>query len=1052
MPCLATSLKEGLPLPTVEDEAQAGFFLPIFSRALDGQVVATANLSAACRKNIRTMVLLSCGQYQRVLDARTTVLITKRVESEKYESARRSGIPIVTTQWIKDVFRNSKYISPLKYTVPCFAGLTICATGFDQKRKEKLKIEIQRLAAQWSPALTRNCSHLVVDLDCDEFSHPLPSKKLQYALQWNVKIVSQFWIDQCVSTGYFTEQDPKTLHLTASKNTSTHDSEDSRSKEGSEATKTENLKESTFSRLNAGATPMLRASIIDKGLSDSMTDSTLNSTIVNASNIAGTPFRKVSVRQSHLDLRSTLSSRRLSSMASSLHEEDDDGLEGDKPDDVDEDSEDEEVIQPPPSPQSENLPLNSENSHDNHDEEHSISINIGSERGQKGGKDEKYGKEEENRNSGLYEDLDRHTQEALVTDALDVYFDGPIMDEEQAEEAQRNERNLLDTSRPYNLFEGIVISIIGFQASSAPLESRNGVDEKTLKAEKEVKEALEEFFQRGGRISSVDKSPRVLVFNPTILKPSDIESIRNKEVLSTDWLTDSVLLEILQSIDNYRLPYSSQHNTYQSLTPKFWTSSCLVPSSSSASNAKQNSQPPSSASHFERTAIIVPGKDATKSDTQTVNSNIIVSRDTKPENIAQLKSRNFLPPTSISASHLLLKSAHHVNALRKKQALQLEAEKEAIIRSKQKSSNSKSKISSSKEKMSNQNQDKQADKDTHKTSHHRTLHQRHHSERREEAEILESRNTPEEEDSIVCSPLTVTAKMFSTLPKKRKANDPTLELQGVKKWKLEEESQAERMKGLETEEKTKITSTDINSMDEDSEETSQNRLEFSQPFNPFYESPSGTINARSQGLLSTPSRDESQDDDQDSHRETNFLTQTMRHQIPSSGPSSSQSPSKRLLTSEDAINNAMQEEGNEQNEENVFSENTGVTTNRITHERKDHGNDKFNGQERVRESDDEDEKEEAKLEEVSILAVTPARGSKEGGESVIVTLDKVDEFMQVVFGTVVAVTLRHPTMPKLWATSPPSAVPLHVPLSIIDKHGRAINKTDGVVQSLYKYD
>jgi hypothetical protein len=1246
VPCLAASVKHRVPLPVVEDESEPSRYVPIFSRALEGQTVCTSHLNGALRKNIRTMVLLSNGQYQSTLDDNTTLLITKRIAGEKYLDAARRGIPIVTPAWIRDCFRQSKMLEPQDYLVPCFTQLTFCATKFENTEREKLKNQVLSHGALWSASLNKTCTHLIINIDDADTTSP----KLKYALQWNLKVVSQYWVQACITHGSYCPIDDTTAHLTAQQDAE----EDRKTKESLDGTNQPDnpllpsngsfempLSDSAFlAKQPVGAQSSAKGETLSEiEHTASIFPQETSSPSIQLSNVSDyighTPYRRVSLRQSHLDLRpSILRSRSTDSPNQEGDEEDD--LEGDKPDEVDPDSEeelDEIVGSSKPS-----LLLDLSTSLAPPDRAHASSSSAINPIPDSVGAGKSENRElfprlsepfadaapvrtAPPRSEALYHGLDRNTQDALVTEALDLYFQPGVTitsapDEDFIgidakdmgftsdlghEEQKKDDLMSLGTMQsnaPSSIldsalqssdhFKGNIITIVG-----VPDEPE---DNTTRQRKEELEDAVEEFERCGGALSlDFEESNIVLVFDTSLLKPEECMILSEKVVVSSDWLTDSVLLQLCQPIENFHLAYSESSQKFVPKANKFWTSSCVVetnPASlphpgtattsqgSQIKSVTQESHPapqgatgistklaiapslkpaspllprpsePANSRHFEPSTISVSGK--------PVKEQV---KATSPSKCVPLHKRNILPPTSISASHLLLQSALYVQTLRKldkQRGQDTKKDKKSDRDKKHSGPSSHSHLRDhsakpSKNKQSDQqapktepmgppktvakdgdfllpgapppvrprrqpqsitrqnghqaskhvfgaSKDKKPDRKSHKhgidlrlaemmevddissssgvvrkrvsldmrqgegVGKGSKLAQRHptvtgtsknadhmvvddysessHDDSSEEGydrELMES-----DQISIVGSPLTVTVRN----ERKRKADArpiPIWDVTGVLKRKpkaIEEAAPAGQgaplnegvtAEDLNRGEEVHRVAQEVLAMDQREEEKmaakvadgdkkgngkdlvngtkdveeglmdeqnvgDEDRFEFSPPlrFKEFHGYGSQPAHQEVDGVVSAT-----------------LLTQTMRGRaqrkarVESTASSQEEPSTSPLLLSqsqwsqsppEPAAGSAVEEEGSH----------------------------------------------EASIRNVSpspvrILSVHPSQGSLEGGDSVIVTLDRVEPSMKVVFGQVVAETIAHPTQAKLWATSPPSAVPLTVPLSILDGNRRRIN-------------
>lgn len=1043
-----------MALPLVENEEEAGKYVPIFSRALEGSFIATSHLSAAFRKNIRTMVLLSCGNYQSTLDSRTSILITKRNEGAKYFAAARANIPSVTPQWIRDVFRTSTFLNPGNYLVPPFSKLVFCATGFTRDERQKLQLKIGLSGGSWSPELKRSVTHLIVDFENQDNN----SKKLKYALQWGVKIVSHAWVRACIENGFYCPTDDSTKGLYPPLQSINADSANTTNNPSPNTSDGDEKiapipAVSTFARY-AGLTPAPAPVSRDTSTvtsEESDPNTTSHSSWMNGSNIGNTPFRKVSVRQSHLDLRSTLNNRRKGVQQSTTVEYDE--LEGDRPDDVDTDSEDEAVLAPSQQP------TTSSTKRDTHQaEQQSSRTDMAA----------KPPSEPPKRvpnthidSASLYEELDRQTQEQLVSHALDVYFKGPIMDENDAHEAQQNDQHLLEGSKSFHFFEGVTISIIGVPRK----EEYAALDDRMKKQLEELESAEQEFIERGGSLALPTNSNRILVFNPSLITRQEYAVIRDKEVLSSDWLTDSILLELVQSPETYRLMWSSEKHLFQSMTPKFWTSSCVIGSEKTISPKSETLS--SARPHFARSSITIPEKDLPKPAPPVQPPTSNSPRESAGEMLT-LNKRHILPPTSISASHLLLKSALHVNTLRKMDKIQRDGKKNAKNRDNKLHRDSHEhhrKASSTDDIRDPTHSRAHTTKPSHerqKSSEVKTIKSKPSSsshittsrsgngpifdkvqhmdvtdlnQKLEQRKVGLSMESESDSDSIVGSPLTISAKMQSS--KKRKPSPthekPLLDVQGVKRWKAAESMELTDIHALPPPPTTTITTEELidEAITAAVEPTEAKHSQDSNPANiaSIQSDPMDSLHASYRSPMPSSFMSEHEHIDIASvHHENDtpvegmvdFLTQTMRGDHIKALPPKDAEHLRSL-------------------EHEKSSSNHGTSHHDPLNDRPAHPSSKMDLDDEESSQPAPSALERAKSRLVTIQALTPSSGPKKGGDNVIVTLDRVEPQMKVVFGTVEAETISHPTMARLWATAPPSAIALPVLISIIDGFGHKAN-------------
>ena len=81
-----------------------------------------------------------------------------------------------------------------EHRAPTFYGLKICLTGFeDLERRQELTQLIESHGAEYHGDLTRQVTHLV--------AATTEGKKYEYGRRWQIKIVSERWLRDCVERG-----------------------------------------------------------------------------------------------------------------------------------------------------------------------------------------------------------------------------------------------------------------------------------------------------------------------------------------------------------------------------------------------------------------------------------------------------------------------------------------------------------------------------------------------------------------------------------------------------------------------------------------------------------------------------------------------------------------------------------------------------------------------------------------------------------------------------------------------------------------------------------
>lgn len=95
-----------------------------------------------------------------------------------------------------------------KYAVGGLQGCLVSVTGFAFDERAKICSMVQELGGIYSPELIPECSHLILDTSATGFSQSsqgLPVK-VQYALKWEIPVISKQWIYNCYSQGILLEE------------------------------------------------------------------------------------------------------------------------------------------------------------------------------------------------------------------------------------------------------------------------------------------------------------------------------------------------------------------------------------------------------------------------------------------------------------------------------------------------------------------------------------------------------------------------------------------------------------------------------------------------------------------------------------------------------------------------------------------------------------------------------------------------------------------------------------------------------------------------------
>lgn len=133
--------------------------------------------------------------------------VAKTTNSRKYELARTRSKPVVTASWLRDSARGGELL-PLAgdgggnavmarergYSLPAFAGLCVCVTGYSQDARAEMGAQVVARGGVYTSDLVKNrCTHLV--------AFNSTSSKYKHASKWDgVHVVSRAWVEECIAS------------------------------------------------------------------------------------------------------------------------------------------------------------------------------------------------------------------------------------------------------------------------------------------------------------------------------------------------------------------------------------------------------------------------------------------------------------------------------------------------------------------------------------------------------------------------------------------------------------------------------------------------------------------------------------------------------------------------------------------------------------------------------------------------------------------------------------------------------------------------------------
>ncbi|RDD45037.1 PAX-interacting protein 1 [Trichoplax sp. H2] len=122
--------------------------------------------------------------------------------SETYKLALRDGKKIATICWLNDVLRKEEIFTPRdcmqipvpsKYIIDACKEMVIAVTGYTGKERDKVKMIINAIGANYTPHLSRKNTHLICKSPSGE--------KFFKAKEWRIFTVNCKWLADILNTG-----------------------------------------------------------------------------------------------------------------------------------------------------------------------------------------------------------------------------------------------------------------------------------------------------------------------------------------------------------------------------------------------------------------------------------------------------------------------------------------------------------------------------------------------------------------------------------------------------------------------------------------------------------------------------------------------------------------------------------------------------------------------------------------------------------------------------------------------------------------------------------
>ena len=219
--CVLSCLSQGRSIPSLP--------YPVFTVAMLNCVVTSTGYEKEEKAEIQKKVEMMGGIYSNAFHDGVTHLVTKVrkgnkerqqgknhinlcvfqiVRSNKYCVAVDKEIPIMTEEWIEQVWERGKHESVkagdaqfAKYKCPALKGLNITVSQMSRKDKELLKKSIESHGGVYSGILDMDKTAILI----------IPTSggdKYEYARKWKIPCLSPEWIFDSIEKGYCLKTDP----------------------------------------------------------------------------------------------------------------------------------------------------------------------------------------------------------------------------------------------------------------------------------------------------------------------------------------------------------------------------------------------------------------------------------------------------------------------------------------------------------------------------------------------------------------------------------------------------------------------------------------------------------------------------------------------------------------------------------------------------------------------------------------------------------------------------------------------------------------------------
>jgi len=134
--CLLFCLKSNTPVPELK--------YPMYTLAMKGLVVTCSGLDKPEKDRMKFLIERMAGIYSNSFHDGVTHLVTSTANSKKYEVAVEKEIPVMTKEWVEEVWKVScnDYVTAIDarfstHRCPALLGVTVSVSQIDKADKEQ---------------------------------------------------------------------------------------------------------------------------------------------------------------------------------------------------------------------------------------------------------------------------------------------------------------------------------------------------------------------------------------------------------------------------------------------------------------------------------------------------------------------------------------------------------------------------------------------------------------------------------------------------------------------------------------------------------------------------------------------------------------------------------------------------------------------------------------------------------------------------------------------------------------------------------------------------